>query len=261
MDLQIWQIILLTLWAGVSIVDQMTFNLGFNGIIQTGIFAGIVTGNPQLGLMVGGILQSYALGISTYGGASVPNWPAAAIIVTALAGNMDNVASTIAIVGIPVAALTMQLDVIGRFANIVFQHRGDKFAARGDGSGVFFSNQLGLSSWLISRMAPVFVALLLGPTLIETVRNYMPVWLSEGFTIVSRIFPAIGFSILLRYLPTKNYIQYLILGFALAAWFNASVLAVSVIGLSAAIIVYKQGDGVAATEGSSDLKTGDDYDE
>jgi PTS system mannose-specific IIC component len=238
----------------------MTYNLGFNGIIQTGIFAGIVTGNPLLGLGVGGILQSYALGIGTYGGTSVPNWQAAAIIVTALAGSTDNVASTIAIIGIPVAALTIQLDVIGRFANTFFQNWADKHAAKGDGVKVHFINQLGLSTFLISRMAPVFIGLLLGPALIDTVREYMPEWLSMGFTIVSKIFPAVGFSILLRYLPTKNYIQYLIIGFSLAAWFNAPILAVSVIGLAAAIIVYKQ-EGTAVTAGASNMNTGDDYDE
>lgn len=242
MELQIWQILLLTVWAGVSIVDQMTFNLGFNGIIQTGIFAGIVVGNPLMGLIVGGMLQSYALGIGAYGGASVPNWPAAAIIVTALAGSMDNVATTIAVVGIPVAALTVQLDVFGRFANVVFQHRANKYAALGDGKQVVFSNRLGLSSWLISRMLPVFIALLVGPALIEAVTQYLPEPVINGFTIVSKVFPAVGFSILLRYLPTKNYIQYLILGFALAAWFGAPVLAISAIGLAAAVAVFKQGE-------------------
>jgi len=259
MELQVWQILLLTAWAGLSIVDQMTFNLGANGIIQTGIFTGIIIGNPILGLLVGGTLQSYALGIGAYGGASVPNWPAAAIIVTALAGSLDNVAATIAIVGIPVAALTVQLDVFGRFANVVFQHRADKYAKIGNGKQVVLSNRLGLSSWLISRMLPVFIALLVGPALIGAITNYMPQWLVSGFTIVSKVFPAVGFAILLRYLPTKKCIPYLILGFALAAWFQAPIIAISVIGLVAAIIIYKQSDVPAvAVDISAD---GEDYDE
>lgn len=261
MHLQFWQIILLTIWAGVSIVDQMTFNLGFNGIIQTGVFAGVVTGQPLLGLMVGGILQSYALGIGTYGGSSVPNWPAAAIIVTALSASMDDVSATIAMVGIPVAALTIQLDVLGRFANVAFQHRGDKYAKEGNSKQVFLSNQLGLSSWLISRMLPVFIALLFGPALIDILRDYMPEWLSNGFTIVSKIFPAVGFSTLLRYLPTKNYIHFLILGFAIAAWFGAPILAVSVFGLVAAIIVYKKDDDTLVANTGTNINEGDDYDE
>ncbi|HWQ76971.1 MAG TPA: PTS sugar transporter subunit IIC [Syntrophomonas sp.] len=254
MHLEFWQILLLTLWSGLSIVDQMTFNLGINGIIQTGIFAGIVTGNPLLGLIVGGTLQSYALGIGAYGGASVPNWPAAAIIVTALAGSLDNMASTIAIVGIPVAALTVQMDILGRFANVVFQHRGNKYAALGNAKQVKISNTMGLASWLISRMVPVFVALLIGPALIITLTQVMPAWLVNGFVIVSKLFPAVGFSILLRYLPTKNNIQYLIVGFALVAWFSAPILGVTAIGLALAITVFRNNSAAVATEGA-------DYDE
>lgn len=254
MHLSMWQILLLTVWAGLSIIDQMTFNLCPNGIIQTGIFAGIVTGNPILGLIVGGTLQSYALGIGNYGGASVPNWPAAAIIVTALAGNMNNVASTIAIIGIPVAALTVQLDVLGRFANVVFQHRADKYAAAGNSKQVALSNLFGLASWTISRMVPVFFALLVGPALIKTITGVMPAWLIGGFTIVSKLFPAIGFSILLRYLPTKGNIQYLIVGFALVAWFSAPILAVAVIGLAMALMIFKKSE-------TNEVTGGADYDQ
>lgn len=261
MELNFLQVILLTLLAGASIIDQMTFTLGLgavNGIIQTGIISGLIVGNPLLGLSVGGILQSYALGIGMFGGASIPNWSAAAIIVTALAGSAGNMDTTIAMIGIPVAALTVQLDVFGRFANVVFQHRGDKYAKVGDGKQVVLSNRLGLSSWLISRMVPVFLALIAGPALVEAINNYMPQWLMDGFTIVSKIFPAVGFSILLRYLPTKESFHYVILGFALVAWFQAPIIAVSVIGLVLAMIAFKRDDSQVATE------TGvgeEDYDE
>lgn len=61
------QILLLTIWAGLSQIDQMTFNLLPSGIIPTAIFAGLVTGKPELGLLVGGTLQSYALGLGMFG--------------------------------------------------------------------------------------------------------------------------------------------------------------------------------------------------
>lgn len=80
----ILQILLLTLWAGFSQVDQMTFNLLPSGIIPTAIFTGLVVGKPELGLLVGGTLQSYALGLGMFGGASIPNYPVTAIIVVAL---------------------------------------------------------------------------------------------------------------------------------------------------------------------------------
>lgn len=241
-NLSILQIILLTALAGISIIDQMTFTLGLgavSGIIGVSILAGFVVGNPLLGLMVGGLFQSYALGIGMFGGTAIPNWAAAAIMVTGLAGSTGNIAATAAIVGVPVAALTVQLDIFGRFANVAFQHRGDKYTKEGNAKQVLLSNTLGLFSWTLSRMAPVFLGLLVGPALITMLYNTMPAWLSVGLVAVSKILPAIGLSVLLRYLPTKVYWHYLVVGFVLVAWFNAPILAVSLIGLAIAINSFK----------------------
>lgn len=108
----ILQILLLTLWAGLSQVDQMTFNLLPSGIIPTAIFTGLIVGKPELGLLVGGTLQSYALGLGMFGGASIPNYPVTAIIVVALSASAADVPATIALIGIPVATLTVHTDVI-----------------------------------------------------------------------------------------------------------------------------------------------------
>ena len=250
MDLNMFQILILTLLAGLSIIDQMTFTLGIggvNGIIGVGILSGIVVGNPMLGLIVGGLFQSYALGLGMFGGTAIPNWAAAAIMVTGIAGSVDNISATAAIIGVPVAALTVQLDVFGRFANVVFQHRGDKYAKLGNAKQVILSNTLGLICWTVSRMLPVFVGLLAGPALITTIHGYMPEWLSIGLAAVSKILPAVGMAILLRYLPTKEYFHYLILGFVLVAWFAAPVLAVSLIGLVFAINAFRIGNQASST--------------
>ncbi len=254
------QIILLTIWAGLSQVDQMTFNLLPSGIIPTAIFAGVVTGNPELGLLVGGTLQSYALGLGMFGGASIPNYPVTAIIVVALAGSTAQMDSTIALIGIPVATLTVQIDVIGRFINTYFQHRVDKYAAIGDPKGISRSNRLGILCWSLSRMIPVFICLVLGPSLVESINAIMPVWLSSGLSIAAAMFPAIGFSILLKYLPVKENIQYLIIGFVLVACFSASTIAVALIGLALALIVYQR-ESKAAHLITVSTETEEDYDE
>ncbi len=234
----ILQIVCLTLWAGLSQVDQMTFNLLPSGIIPTAIFTGLVTGKPELGLLVGGTLQSYALGLGMFGGASIPNYQVTAIIVVALSASAQDVASTIALIGIPVATLTVQIDVFGRFINSVFQHRADKYAALCDSRQVALSNQLGVLSWSLSRMIPVLVALCLGPSFVDMLNAIMPSWLSTGLTIAAGLFPAVGFSILLKYLPLRGNLHFLVLGFALTAWMGLSTLAVATFGLAAALAVY-----------------------
>lgn len=256
MQLEFWQILLLTVWSGVAMLDALSFNVGMNGIIQTGIFTGIVVGDVNLGLVVGGTLQSFALGIGTYGGASIPNWTTAAMLVTALAGGMENADTYITLVGVPIAALTIQFDVMARFANTAFQHRADTYALKGDFKKIELMNWLGTIPWSMSRALPVFFALLIGPELVEGLAKAIPVPLINGFKIAGRILPAVGFTILLRYLPTNRNVEYLIIGFVLAAYLNMPILGVSLIGLAAAIIIFRR-----RTEQGPVVLGGDEYDE
>ena len=131
-DLGILQILFLTIYSGVAQVDALSFGFGLNGIIQTGVVTGLVVGRPELGLLVGGTLQSYALGIGTYGGASIPNWTSAAMLVTALGTSIDQAESLITLIGVPLAALGVQFDVIGRMSNTLFQRRADVYVEAGD---------------------------------------------------------------------------------------------------------------------------------
>jgi len=233
------QIIILVLWAGILQVDQMTLGLLPSNTIITGIFTGIVVGNPTLGLIVGATLQSYALGLGYFGGASIPNYQVAAIIVVALCGGIDNVEQTISLVGIPVAALTVQLDVIGRLANNFWAHKVSAAAKAGDLKTATKWHLCGISSWSLTRLLPVLICLIVGPTLVESINAVIPTWLSAGLKIASGIFPAIGFSILLKYMNVKGNIQYIIIGFVLSAYFGASTIAAAVIGLAMALFVME----------------------
>jgi PTS system mannose-specific IIC component len=67
----------------------------------------------------------------------------------------------------------------------------------------------------------------------------------------------------LRYLPTKHYIPYLLLGFFLAAYLQVPMLGVSIIGLVAAMLVFKRDSekGTVATAAAGDFEGGYDGDE
>lgn len=234
------QIIILVLWAGILQVDQMTLGILPSNTIITGIFTGIVVGNPTLGLIVGATLQSYALGLGYFGGASIPNYQVAAIIVVALCGgDVANVEETISLVGIPVAALTVQLDVIGRLANNFWGHKVNEAAKKGDLKTATKWHLCGISSWSLTRLLPVLICLLVGPSLVESINSVIPGWLSTGLKVASGVFPAIGFAILLKYMNVKGNFQYIIIGFVVSAYFGASTIAAAVIGLAIALFVME----------------------
>ena len=80
MELRVIQIILLSLYAFVAINDQIHSDFGLNRPLLAGCFAGIVMGDLAFGLTVGATLQLMVLGVSNFGGSSIPDFMSAALI-------------------------------------------------------------------------------------------------------------------------------------------------------------------------------------
>ncbi len=268
MSLNFFQILIISLWAFWGIIDALSFCLGFNMAILACLFTGIVVGNPTYGLVVGGTLQMTQLGAGTYGGASVPNITSSGMITTALgakevaagASLTEISASAVTLaasIGVALAALFTELDVLARFTNTYFQHRADKYVEQMNTKGIEKMNLLGILPWGLSRGLPVFFFLMFGQGMVNAIMNAVPAWLLDGFKIAGGILPVVGFAILMRYLPVGKKPQYLILGFVLSAYLGMPTLGVALIGLVAAIIVYQQ--KVAASSVSA--AGGDDEDE
>ncbi|MGP1376261.1 MAG: PTS mannose/fructose/sorbose/N-acetylgalactosamine transporter subunit IIC [Bulleidia sp.] len=267
MTLNFFQILIISAWAFWGIIDALAFGWGFNMAILASLFTGVVVGNPTYGLVVGGTLQMTQLGAGTYGGASIPNITSSGMITTALgaaqvsptASLADISASAVTLaasIGIAMAALFTELDILARFSNTYFQHRADKYVGTGDTKGIERMNTLGILPWGLSRALPVFFMLLFGQGLIEAIIDFIPVWLMDGFKIAGGILPVVGFAILMRYLPVSKKPQYLILGFVLSAYLKMPTLGVALIGMVAAMIIYQQ----AIAKNTANVQ-GDDEDE
>ena len=260
-ELNFLQILLISLWAFWGIIDGLSFNFGMNSCIVACLFTGIVVGNPTYGLIVGGTLQMTQLGVGTYGGASVLNITSSGMITTALGSLSGEDPITLAAsIGIALAALFVQLDILARFSNTLFQHIADKYVEEGNTKGINLMNHLGIIPWGLSRGLPVFLLLMFGQPLVDSLMTLIPVWLMEGFKIAGGLLPVVGFAILLRYLPVLKKPQFLILGFVLAAYLKIPVLGVGLIGLVAALIVYQNATSAALATASTSTG-GSDYEE
>jgi mannose/fructose/N-acetylgalactosamine-specific phosphotransferase system component IIC len=83
---------------------------------------------------------------------------------------------------------------------------------------------------------PAFLAILLGVDAVKVLVEGMPMWLTNWFKVAGGILPALGFAMLYVMMSNKKLIPYFIVGFALAAFFNGSLISVAVIGLAAALL-------------------------
>ncbi|MCT2346827.1 PTS mannose/fructose/sorbose/N-acetylgalactosamine transporter subunit IIC [Bacillales bacterium AN1005] len=231
-----WQIILLTLYAAFAIYDGNNTTFGFVKPTMAGFFAGLILGDIQTGLIVGGTLNLLVLGVGNFGGASIPDYMTGALLGTTFAILSGEGAEFGAALAVPIGLLMVQLDVLARFTNTFFQHRAEKLVKEGKTRQAASMNVWGIVPTSLSRMIPVFLALVLGSHFVQNVVNWIPAWFMKGLSVSGGILPALGIAILLRYLPIKPNFAFLLIGFFLAAYLKVPVLGVAIIGVALALI-------------------------
>lgn len=239
MIIQWWQILLLTVYAGFAFFDGNNTTFGMVKPTMAGFFAGLVLGDIQTGLVVGGTLNLLVLGIGNFGGASIPDYMTGALLGTAFAIQSGQGAEFGVTLAIPIGLLMIQLDILARFSNTFFQHRAERKVEDGNLDGAAMMNLLGLIPQSLSRMLPVFLALVFGSEFVNLVVNNLPMWLMNGLKTAGGILPSLGIAILLRYLPVSKNLSYLIAGFVMAAYLNVPVLGAALVGLAFAIYSFQ----------------------
>ncbi len=241
MDILWWQVLLLSLYAGYQILDELQIYSSMNAPVFAGFFSGLVMGDVVTGLYIGGSLQLMVLGVGTFGGASKIDANSGTILATAfsVALGMDP-EQAVAAIAVPVASLMIQLDVLARFANTFFAHRIDKNVEDMNYKAIGRNFLLGALPWSLSRLVPVFLALAFGGGVVEkvvAVLNGDLKWLGDGLSVAGAVLPAVGFAILLRYLPVKKHFPYLILGFTITALLTTVFSNIQLLGTSVASVV------------------------
>lgn len=233
-------IIILCAYTIIGVLDQISIQIGIYSPLFAATFTGFVFGDIGTGLLVGATLQLMTLGVATYGGATVPDFLSGAIMGTTYGIISGQGAEYGIALAVPIGLLLTQLDILGRMTNVIFQHRADKCAERGDYRGVEISNMLGAAPWILSRLIPVFIGLSFGETVVKSINELIPAWFMTGLRAAGSILPAMGIAILMRYLPIKKYFPYFIIGFVLIAYGagNFTVLSVALIGFSFAALHF-----------------------
>lgn len=219
--IQWWQILLLTLYSAYQILDELTIVSSAGSPVFAGFITGLIMGDLKTGLYIGGALQLVVLGVGTFGGASRIDATSGALLATAfsVATGMDRELA-ISAIAVPVAALMVYTDVLGRFSTTYFAHRIDKHVENFNYKGIERDYLLGAIPWALSRAFPVFLALALGGDAVKTLSDWIAnnaQWLADGLILAGKMLPGVGFAILLRYLPVKKNMAYLALGFTITA--------------------------------------------
>lgn len=239
-----FQALILALWATFAIYDVLGPTLIYAGRpLIAGTVAGLIVGDPTLGMAIGGTLELTALGVYTYGGATIPDYPTGAIVGTALAAEVSTgFSNQLAVgltIGLPAAILLTALDPIGRFLPTFWIHAADKAAAIGDSRRLTFLHWTAFIPWGLTRFIPTFIAVLAGRSAVNNVQDLIPDGFVTGMTLVGGMLPAVGFAMLLKIMPVKRFWFMLPIGFVLFAYLQVPLLGIAIFGVGLAALYMR----------------------
>lgn len=240
MHVELWQMLLIVLYGFFINYEKNSTMCGTYQPVTCGFIVGLILGDVKTGLTVGGTLQLMSLGISNFGGASVPDYQTATIVGTFVTISTAQTPQIGITIGIPVALFMVQLDVIRNTIGIWLVHQAEKYMEKREYRKIEWMQYIGVIITMATTGIPVLLAVVFGPELVKTILNYTPEWLIGGLSVAGGLLPAVGVGLLLRYLPVKDYFSYLLIGFLLAVYLKVAILGVALAGAAVALLIYKR---------------------
>lgn len=238
------QIILIFLVAFIAGTEGVLDQFQFHQPLVSCTLIGLVTGNLEAGIILGGSLQLIALGWANVGAAVAPDVALASvasaiIMVLGLQGgqaNVQNAINTSIVIAIPLAVAGLFLTMIVRTISISIVHGMDKAAETANFRAIDRLSYLAISLQGFRIAIPALLLCFISPTVVTNALNSMPSWLTNGMAVGGGMVAAVGYAMVINLMETKETWPFFALGFVFAAISELTLIALGVIGLSLALI-------------------------
>lgn len=256
------QNILIVLLAGWMTIDQNGPVVMSWFSVIVGTISGLIMGDMQTGLMIGGTFQLMSLGVAALGGASAPNYGLATIIGTFIAVRTGTGVDAALAVGLPVGLLAIQLEVVVRILNNFIAHKMQDDNNAGNWGSMNRIAMVGPLLCALQTALPTIIVVIFGADVVNFILEVIPAWVTDGLSIAAGILPVVGIGMLMRYMPIKKLLPFLLIGFVLSAYLSVPVLGIAIIGFAAAFWYFTNEVNKASTPAAGAVvEEGDDYDE
>ncbi|MDR1606531.1 MAG: PTS mannose/fructose/sorbose transporter subunit IIC [Streptococcaceae bacterium] len=256
--MSIISIILVLVVAFLAGLDGILDEFQFHQPLVACTLIGLVTGNLEAGIILGGSLQMIALGWANIGAAVAPDAALASVasaIVLVLGGKGKAGVSDAIAIALPLAVAGLFLTMLVRTISVGIVHGADAEAAKGNMAGVQLFHFIALGLQGLRIAIPAGLILAIGTDRVTSILNAMPAWLSQGMAIGGGMVVAVGYALVINMMATREVWPFFFIGFALAAVSSLTLIALGMIGLALAFIylnLSKQGGSGNGNAGSSD---------
>lgn len=244
--IQMVLVVVVAFFAGMEgILDQFQFHQP----LVACTLIGLVTGNLEAGIILGGSLQMIALGWANIGAAVAPDVALASVassIILVLGGQGKAGVSTAIAIAIPLAVAGLFLTMIVRTLAVPVVHMMDSAAEEGNFRKVELLQFAALLMQGLRIAIPALLLLFISPDVVRGALESMPEWLSEGMAIGGGMVVAVGYAMVINMMASREVWPFFALGFVIAAISDLTLMALGVIGTALAFIylnLSKMGGG------------------
>ncbi len=253
----ILQVVLVFIVTFIAAIDNFSLLESLYQPIVTGPVIGLILGDLQTGLVVGGTYQLMTIGNMPVGGAQPPNPVMGGIMATVLAISLGlNPAAAVG-AAVPFALLGQYGITILFTAMSPMMTRADKYAQEGDTKGIDRINYLAMI--ILGTIFGLIVTLFFigGASFGEQALAVIPEWVMNGLDAAGGMMRFVGFAILLKVMISTDLWGFYFLGFALAVMIGATealgssaLLILAIIGFAFAFWDYQLNTNIKLSTGN-----------
>ncbi|WEV40152.1 PTS sugar transporter subunit IIC [Lactobacillus sp. ESL0684] len=207
--------------------------------IIIGPLVGLVMGDFNTGLVLGGQLELVWMGLVGIGTTTPPDVVVGSALATALAIKTGANWQTTLTLAVPIALIAQIIQIaIGSF-NTVFTHYADRQIEKKNWKGIAIGEWGGVAMFFLAKFVPILVGFLVGTPVIKLIVKSIPKVIQDGLAQSGNLLPALGIAMLMQLTYDKKYAPFLFLGFALVAFLKVPMIGIAMFGFIIAYVYYQ----------------------
>ncbi|WP_392562790.1 PTS mannose/fructose/sorbose transporter subunit IIC [Orbus sturtevantii] len=261
MDLSILSIVLVIFVAFLAGMEGILDQFQFHQPLVACSLIGLVTGNLEAGVVLGGTLQMIALGWANIGAAVAPDAALASVasaIILVLGGQGVAGVPTAIAVAIPLAVAGLFLTMIVRTLAVPMVHMMDAAAEKGNIKQIEILQILAICMQGLRIAIPAGALIFIPANVVQSALNSMPEWLTTGMAIGGGMVVAVGYAMVINMMANREVWPFFIIGFVVAAISQLTLIALGALGIALALIYLNLSERGNSSSGGN---TGDPLDD
>lgn len=253
MTLSIIAIILVIFIAFLAGMEGILDQFQFHQPLVACSLIGLVTGNLEAGVVLGGSLQMIALGWANIGAAVAPDAALASVassIILVLGGQGVAGVSTAIAIAIPLAVAGLFLTIIVRTIAVPLVHMMDAAAENANIRKIELLQIFGICLQGLRIAIPAAALLFIPAETVKSALAAMPKWLEIGMSIGGGMVVAVGYAMVINMMANREVWPFFIIGFVIAAISQLTLIAIGALGVALALIYLSLSERGNSSNGS-----------